>query len=138
MTDFTVPSYSKTRCALADTAPTKGASPSEIRSAWIANLATSKLAGAAELKGRLEKADDFAAHTASVKAYLAACNARVTADPSAFMEDTLRVVAKRRAEFAQQYPNIIESESLLPKATKWDVRPGALRLDPTDCTLKGK
>lgn len=138
MTDFTVPAYSKTRCALADTAPTKGATPDEIRAAWATNLATSKLAGAAELKARLEKTDDFAAHTTTVKAYLAACNARVAKDAPGFMEDTLRVVAQRRAEFAAQYRNVVESESLLPQATKWTVTPGAVRFNSTDCTLAGK
>lgn len=138
MTDFTVPSYSKTRCALAGTAPNKGATPDEIRAAWAANLASSQLLGAAELKARLEKPDDFAAHTATVKAYVAACNGRVAKDALGFMEDTLRVVAQRRVEFAAQYPNIVESRSLLPEATKWNVKAGAVRFDPTDCTLKGK
>jgi hypothetical protein len=135
ITDFTTPSYSASRCALAESAPLKENTPAGIRKAWAANLATSKLEGAAELKDRLEKADSSVAINA-LQTYLQACRTRAENDSATFMEDVLRIVAQRRLEFRTQFRPVVESDALLPQAKSWDVKPNELRLDPTDCTLK--
>jgi hypothetical protein len=138
MTDFTVPSYSKVRCDLAETAPSAGKNPEEIRTAWIASLARVTKPGAAELKARLENKNDFNAHGTTVQAFLDKCKARASSDSATFMADVVKIVAQRRAEFAEQYENLVESEALLPRATRLTVRPHGVRLDPADCTLKAQ
>lgn len=138
MTDFTVPSYSKVRCDLAETAPTAGANAEAIRTAWIASLARSTKPGAAELKARLENKNDFAAHGTTVQAFLDKCKTRASSDSAKFMEDVVKIVAQRRAEFKEQYESLVESPALLPVASKITVRPHGQRLDPADCTLKAQ
>jgi len=137
MTDFTVSSYSKVRCGLAETAPNEGTNAEEIRVAWARNLAGSALPGAQELKARLDDKADFAKHGATAKKFLDACRTRASSDREKLAEDVLRVVAQRRVEFQAQYERLVESEALLPRASKWRPRADQVRLDANDCSLKG-
>lgn len=66
--DLTNPVFSTERCGLAATAPDAGADA--IRAEWVKNLETSTLKGAAALKARLAKTDDFAANQATIDAFV--------------------------------------------------------------------
>lgn len=136
MTDFTVPVFSETRCALAETAPDSGTSAEEIRTAWITNLEGSDLAGAAELKNRLADQGDFEQHQAAVDAFLAACRTRNTNNTSAYAADIVKLASQRRKEFTQQFESLIESPFLIPTDTLTGTAPGTSRLDATTCQLE--
>jgi hypothetical protein len=135
MADFTVPVFSSVRCALADTAPDAGADAEAVRTAWIKNLAASKLAGAAELSARLSDTNDFAKNQTAVDAFVSACATRATSDGPAFTKDLLKLASQRRKEFIDAYGPIVESPMLLPADTQSDAKPHAFRLNATTCKL---
>lgn len=138
MSDFTVSAYSKVRCDLAETAPDKGATAEEVRTAWIANLEKSTLKGAAELKARLADKADFAKHETAVETYLKACNERNTKEADAYALDIVKLASQRRKEFAAKYESLIESADLIPTDKLTDTKPNAFRLNPTTCKLEAQ
>jgi hypothetical protein len=135
MTDFTLPMFSTMRCALADTAPDSGADAEAIRTAWIQNLGSSNLAGAAELKARLSDTGDFAKNQTAVDAFVSACATRASSDGPAFAKDLVKVASQRRREFIDEYGPIVESPALLPDDSMSDTKPHTFRLDPKSCKL---
>jgi hypothetical protein len=138
MTDFTVPAYSKVRCDLAATAPDKGATAEEVRTAWAANLKTSTLKGAKELEARLTDKADFTKHETAVETFLKACNTRNTSEADAYALDIVKLASQRRKEFSAIYGQLIESEDLIPSDTLTDTKPNAFRLNATTCKLEAQ
>lgn len=138
MTDFTVPAYSKVRCDLAATAPDKGATAEEVRTAWLANLKGSTLKGAKELETRLGDKADFAKHETAVDTFLKACNDRNTKEADAYALDVVKLASMRRKEFKEQYEALIESSDLLPSDSLTDTKVHALRPNPTTCKLEAQ
>lgn len=134
MTDFTTSTFSTMRCALADTLPATWKSADELKTAWATALGSSKLRGAASLKTRLSKKDDFDAHAKSVDTYIAACNARNTSEADKWAEDLLAVLSQRRVEFIEHYEQVVESAWLLP-SDNLKSAPGKIRLNPTTCKI---
>lgn len=134
--DFTNPVFSTERCALAATAPDAGADADAVRVSWVKNLETSTLKGAAALKARLAKTDDFAANQASIDAFVTACAGRATADGPGFAKDLTRLASQRRREFNDQFSNLVESPDLLPADKVKDAIPHAFRLNATTCQLE--
>src|SRR5262249_10462974 len=132
---FTVPMFSTSRCALADTAPDTGSDAEAIRTAWIQNLGSSKLTGAAELKARLSDTNDFSKNQTAVDAFVTACSGRASTDGAAFAKDLVKVASQRRREFIDEYGPIVESPALLPDDSMSDTKPHTFRLDPKTCKL---
>ncbi|MBL9027355.1 MAG: hypothetical protein JNL21_34510 [Myxococcales bacterium] len=137
MTDFTVSTFSSARCALADTLPKTWASADELRTKWAESLGSSDLRGAAGLKARLEKTDDFAAHEQALGTYVSACNTRSTSDKDGYALDLLKVMSQRRAEFKEHYEQVVESDWLIPTDNLGST-PGAIRLNGTTCAIENQ
>jgi hypothetical protein len=137
MVDFTVPMFSNSRCALAETIPANFSSAEDLRTGWIANLANSNLRGAAGLKRRLENRNDSADHEKTIDQYLAACAVRSTSAVGPFHGDVLTVVAQRRNEFRAHYSHVVESLLMLPiDDGSTETTPGTWRLSATTCELE--
>lgn len=136
VTDFTNPVFSTERCALAATAPAAGADAEAVRVAWVKNLETSTLKGAAALKARLAKTDDFAANQTAIDTFVTACANRAGADGASFAKDITKLASQRRREFNDQFSNLVESPDLLPNDKLKDAVPHAFRLNATTCALE--
>jgi hypothetical protein len=134
--DFTNPVFSTERCGLAATAPDAGVDAEAIRTAWLKNLETSTLKGAAALKARLAKTDDFAANQTTIDTFVTACANRATADGVNFAKDITKLASQRRREFNDQFSNLVESADLLPNDKVKDAVPHAFRLNATTCALE--
>lgn len=137
MVDYTVSTFSQARCALAGTLPDTWATPDELKTKWAANLAGSSLRGAAGLKARLEDKADFDKHAAQLDKFVAACNARGTADKDAWAVDLLKVVSQRRVEFVEHYEQVVESEWLIP-TDNLKSAPGKIRLNGETCKIENQ
>ncbi|HTJ83050.1 MAG TPA: hypothetical protein VL400_15120 [Polyangiaceae bacterium] len=135
MVDFTVSTFSKTRCALADTLPDTWTSADELKTKWAANLSASKLRGAKGLAARLEDKADTDKHAATVDKFVSACNARGAADKDAWALDLLKIVSQRRAEFLDHYEQVVESDWLIPTDNLKSV-PFKIRLNGETCTIE--
>jgi hypothetical protein len=132
MTDFTVSSFSRVRCELAQTIPKTWKTPDELKSEWAKSLGASNLRGAKGLKARLEDKNDKAKHEAAIDAWAAQCEKRPPAD---LTKDIVKIISQRRVEFTQRYRNVIESPWLVPE-DKLDSKPGAIRLSGTTCEIE--
>jgi hypothetical protein len=136
MTDFTVSSFSKVRCDLAETMPTTWKTPDELRTTWAANLAGSTARGAKGLKGRLENKTDLKTHEKALSTFVNACKARPA---PALTVDALKIISQRRVEFTQRYGDvgqgIVESSFLIPK-DQLGSKPNAIRLNATSCEIE--
>jgi hypothetical protein len=140
MTDFTVSTFSAPRCALAETIPDNWTDAADLKSQWAANLGSSSLRGAAGLKARLEKSDDFATHEAAVETYIKACTTRASGsatEKDAFALDLLKVVSQRRTEFKEHYEQVVESEWLIP-TDNLGSKSGGIRLNATTCKTENQ
>lgn len=135
MTDFTTPTFSKARCALADSLPDTWTSPDDLKTKFAAKLATSNARGAKGLAARLGKPTDIADHTKTLEAYGKACADRKTKSAADFTADTLKILSQRRAEFLETYGQLVESDGLLPTDNLRSV-PGAQRFNGTTCELE--
>lgn len=131
MTDFTVSSFSKVRCDLAETMPQTWKTPAELKTAWARALEGSTLRGAKGLRARLGK-DDIVDHTKKLETFAKACTARPAPD---FTKDVLQIISQRRVEFADRYHDLIESPWLIP-TDKLASKAGAVRLNATKCTVE--
>lgn len=104
----------------------------DIRAAFIANLqAANPAAGsaAAQLLANLQNADDGAAHTARVDAFLKACEDR---DERALMDDAFKIQTWQR-DIAFGLP-MFEFAQTMPENTKLSVGASA-HWDPATCTV---
>lgn len=139
MTDFTVSTFSEVRCDLAETLPKNWTSVDDLRAQWITSLGSSNLRGAKGLKARLESNTDLDAHAAKVETYIKACNTRGSSatpgDKDAYAVDLLTIMSQRRAEFAETYERVVESDMLLP-GDKLNSQPHAKRFNGTTCTIE--
>ncbi|MFO0614610.1 MAG: hypothetical protein U0414_18640 [Polyangiaceae bacterium] len=135
MVDFTVSTFSKARCDLAETLPANWTSADDLKTQWSAALATSSVRGAKGLKARLDNKTDTDAHAATLDKFVSACNARGTADKNAWALDLLKVVSQRRVEFAEVYGDVIESPWLIPTDSLKSVAHKS-RLNGTTCVLE--
>lgn len=135
MTDFTVSTFSESRCDLAETLPANWTSVDDLRSQWIAKLGTSTLRGAAGLKARLETNTDLDAHATKVDTFVKACNMRGTTEKDAYAVDLLTIMSQRRVEFTERYERVVESDMLLP-ADSLSSKPHAKRLNAATCTIE--
>jgi hypothetical protein len=131
MTDFTVSSFSKIRCDLAETMPQTWKTPAELKTEWAKALEGSKLRGAKGLRTRLGK-DDLADHAKKLETFAKACTTRPAPD---FTKDMLTIISQRRVEFAARYSDVIESPWLIP-TDKLASKAGAVRLNATKCTIE--
>jgi len=136
MTDFTNPVFSKARCALADTVPEKADTAAALRTAWTANLKSSKLPLADGLLARLSDVTDFSKHQTAVEAFVNACEARSKSDAAGFAKDLTKLASQRRREFHAQFESIVESDALLPADKLADTAPFSFRLNATTCVLE--
>jgi hypothetical protein len=132
MTDFTVSSFSKVRCDLADTLPETWKTPAELKSAWAKNLEGSRLRGAKGLRARLEKASDLKNHEKTLETFAKACSER---KPAELTKDVLAIMSQRRVEFADRYSNVIESPWLVPTDTLRSKANG-VRLSGKTCEIE--
>lgn len=132
MTDFTVSSFSKTRCDLAKTIPTNWTTTEELRTQWSTKLGTATARGAKGLKARLDNTADFDAHATKLETYVKACVTRSSADKDNFAVDVLKIMSQRRREFAGVYEQVIESPWLIPGDTLKS-QAGAIRLNGETC-----
>lgn len=137
MTDFTVSTFSSIRCDLADTIPETWATADELKTKWASNLGSSSARGAAGLKARLEKTDDFAAHEQTLNTYISACNTRSSSDKDNYALDLLKVMSQRRVEFKEHYEQVVESDWLLP-TDNLGSKPHAIRLNGTTCAIENQ
>ncbi|NUP10411.1 MAG: hypothetical protein HOW73_30545 [Polyangiaceae bacterium] len=137
MTDFTVSTFSTTRCELADTLPKTWTTVDELRTNWSNALAASTLRGASGLKARLDNVTDFDAHATTVDTYLKACNDRGAADKDTYALDLLKIMSQRRVEFLERYEQVVESDWLLP-SDNLDSKAHTLRLNGTSCTIENQ
>lgn len=135
MVDFTVSTFSKARCDLAETLPKTWTTADDLRTQWTATLGSSTVRGAKGLKARFDNKTDFDAHAATLDKFVGACNARNTAGKDAWAVDLLKVVSQRRAEFAEVYGDVIESPWLIPTDNLKSV-PHKSRLNGTTCVLE--
>ena len=131
MTDFTTPTFSTARCALADALPATWKDPADLKAQLSASLAKSTARGAKGLAARIARTDDVAAQTVTLEAYGKACSDRKTA----LTEDMLRILSQRRAEFLETYHNLVESDSLLP-TDNLGSKPGVQRFNGMTCLLE--
>lgn len=137
MVDFTTPMFSKARCDLTATIPANFTTAEELRTAWIANLGNSSLRGAAGLKRRLERKDDFAEHERTINNYLKTCATRGSDAVGKFNEDVLTIVAQRRNEFRAHYSHLVESPLMLPADNgSAQTAAGTWRLSAATCELE--
>lgn len=132
MTDFTVSSFSKVRCDLAQTLPKSWKSPDELRRTWSKALGNSQLRGAKGLRARLSKKSDTNDAEKKLEAFAKACKSRPAAD---LTTDLVKIVSQRRVEFAARYQNIIESTWLVPQ-DELGSAPNAIRLSGTTCEIE--
>jgi hypothetical protein len=131
MTDFTVSSFSKIRCDLAQTIPMSWSSAADLKTKWSQELASSNLRGAKGLKARFAKDNQLDEYAATIESFANKCLARPRAD---LTSDILRIVSQRRVEFTERYESVIESDWLIPKDNLGS-RPGVIRLSP-ECTME--
>ncbi len=137
MTDFTVSTFSQTRCALAETIPTTWANAEELRTKWSTALASSSLRGAKGLKARLDNTGDFDTHAGKLEKFVKACNDRGTANKDAYAVDLLKIMSQRRREFEQTYEQVVESPWLIPGDTLKS-KVGANRLNGDTCVIEAQ
>jgi hypothetical protein len=135
MTDFTVSTFSKSRCDLADTLPNNWTSADDLKAQWSTALGSSTVRGAKGLKARVDNKTDFDTHAATLDKFVGACNARGTADKNAWALDLLKVVSQRRTEFAEVYGNVIESPWLIPTDNLKSAS-HKVRLNGTTCVVE--
>lgn len=137
MTDFTVSTFSTSRCGLADSIPENWTDAADLKTQWAANLGSSSARGAAGLKARLETSDDFAAHEATVEKYIAACVARNNTEKEPYAVDLLKVISQRRVEFKEHYEQVVESDWLIP-TDNLGSKARAIRLNGTTCQIENQ
>jgi hypothetical protein len=130
--DFTRPIFSRARCDLLQFAPKLDAAsmnPQAIKDGFKKNLAGQTSPAAKQLLANLETAGDAKAHTADVKRFFAACQAR---PKKALLREALAYASQLRSDF-RALP-IAEFAETLPvdKRTK----PTDRAFDPNTCILK--
>lgn len=135
MVDFTVSTFSKSRCDLAETLPANWTSADDLKTQWSAALGSSTVRGAKGLKARLDNKTDFDAHASTLDKFVGACNARNTAGKDAWAADLLKIVSQRRVEFAEVYGDVIESPWLIPTDNLKSVA-HKVRLNGTTCVIE--
>lgn len=137
MTDFTVSTFSKARCDLAATLPKNWTNADDLRTQWATALKSSSVRGAKGLKARLDNKTDFDTHAKTVDTYIKSCVDRSNAEKDAYAVDLLKIMSQRRAEFADRYEPVVESDFLLPGDNLKSV-PHANRLSATTCKIEGQ
>lgn len=136
MVDFTVSTFSKTRCDLAATLPKTWANAEELRTAWIQSLGSSNLRGAKGLKARLEAKTDIETHAKTLETYVGSCSKRQTSDVTKYTADVVKIVSQRRREFIEVYEQVVESPWLLPEDNHTDAKPHTFRLSGDKCEIQ--